>query len=118
MPGPGLSSYRKVKPEDFDESVYIKMPDAPGMGYMDLKEDFPDIYNNVEKRYNDSLGFADLRRSAGDSLFHSLYNAVPKDQLDMVIQMIGDGGRAYDPTTFREVLDLLKNLTPTEYQGP
>ena|SRR5690349_4248680 len=115
---PGLSNYRPVKPEDYDESTYIPMPSPPGFGLTDLKEDFPDIHNNVERRYSDSLGFADLKRSAGDSLFHRLYENTPSNELDTVIQMIGDGGRTYDPTTIRELLDILKSLTPNEQQGP
>lgn len=128
---PGLSQYRQHRAEEEDAMPNIIEGPEPVEPDSILT---PDIYSNMQKRLQDYMGFADPKRSMPDTLFHGVYNNVPKDQLDVPFYYMPQErlGTEDFPTnynlgvdtsfdnplgqqyTWRQILNVLNSLRPKE----
>lgn len=125
---PGLSQY---KPNSEHDNLMITL-DPPLTKEDPVFEADPEIFNRMRQRYEESLGFADLKRSAPDWLRHELLTNTPRRTWDIPIvgqetgepQEIAPGmfipsyGDQSDPMTLRQIMELLNKLAPNEQQGP
>jgi len=107
---PGLSSYSPYRPVDDPESRILSAPDpALSMGWDDEPTG---LRERMEQRLQELMGFADPKQTAAESLFHGMRQNVPANELDKTLYPAESFGRISDPTTFREIIDMLKLLSP------
>ncbi len=111
---PGLSQYSpRYAPPD-ENGIYHEDPIVTGEWNADpTLQDFLD----AEQRNRESQGFANPARSFGDTVFHGLYNNVPRSAYDKPVQF--QDAEDNDVTmTFRQLMDLAKGLSPLDSRSP
>jgi hypothetical protein len=107
---PGLSSYSPYRPVDDPESRILSAPDPTlSMGW---DEEPAGLRERMEQRLQELMGFADPKQTAAELLFHGMSQNVPGSELDKTLYPAESSGRISDPTTFREIMDRLKLLSP------
>lgn len=125
---PGLSQY---KPDSEHDNLRIEI-DPPLTKEDPVFTADPEIFNRMKQRYEESLGFADLKRSAPGWLQHEIFTNTPRRTWDIPLvgqetgepQEIAPGlfipsyGDSSDPMTLRQIMELLNKLAPNEQQGP
>lgn len=122
---PGLSQYSSKTP------YIVDAPDNDLDTFIDTKGE-PGLAARMRQRYLDSLGFADLQRSAPDELSHGLMRSVPREYWDTPVNVltpgelqeivpdawIMSGGKLSPEYTMRQLMEALGKLRPNEQQGP
>lgn len=126
---PGLSQYA---PNRLDSSDTLSpgedlRPDEPSLSAV------PGIFDKMHQRYLDSMGFADLKRTAPDWMMQEMMRNIPRSEWNkqrMFRYPIGEPNeilpgvydQAYDtqgPYTLRQLMDALGKMNSTnEQQAP
>ena len=129
---PGLSQY---KPNRFDDEEAMDRTvievDPPMSRDEDIFAVDPTIFDRMRQRYEESLGFADLKRTAPSWMQHEMMNNIPRSEWDKKAIAREPGERqeifpdmwmqqynTSDPFTLRQIMELLNKLSPNEQQGP
>jgi hypothetical protein len=119
---PGLSDYQDQYVIDAPANDLDQFIDETGE---------PGLAARMRQRYLDSLGFADLTRSAPDEIMHGMMQNIPRSEWDKPAyvdtpgepQEIAEGwwiqqSERSPEYTFRQLMEALGKMRPNEGQRP